>query len=284
MSTKVWTTICGVAIMGPVALIFVLKGSDSPESGPLTAQPSDTVQGKPLATPRGFGSHKTTEQMVYHKWSTGFVQRILYGEAYNILDPTSFAVLNYDDPFALTASEVFEFSASFDIIQAVGKGRDHFYLLGTADSGDSVIERWKKANVGTPGGSSYAMKRTELFRGTSLGEISGIGVDHQGRFLMLLHGEPAVISKMSLPSGQPITTVYNSIQIPELNDFSGGLFPRLHYAQGITWTINASGDFVLLNDPDDDGIMNSWSVFDHDTYWNNFSYTVWSDDFITQQP
>ncbi len=69
---------------------------------------------------------------------------MVFGRRFNG-DPRSFAALNYLTSYSVYPEECYQFTTSFDITLAAAWGRDHFYLVGVADSGEEVIEQWKKA-------------------------------------------------------------------------------------------------------------------------------------------
>lgn len=227
--------------------------------------------------------------------SEGLRQEIVYGSSLDANDPTRLNVLNYSPWHAFDImrepSETYQFSASFEILCARAKTRDHFYVAGRAPNGDDVIERWKRANIAPPpgGGEAYVMQRKELYRGAGvLDTVTTLGVDHQARYLLIIHGDnPIRLSKMMLPAGGTPTTIYTSTQIPALAMNPIGVFQRRHAVQGVIWTIEGTDEdgliqYVLMFDADDNGVIESFSSLGAGTYFDHYSVTsgVWVDTFL----
>lgn len=218
--------------------------------------------------------------------SPTFKQTVFYGAAYDAADPTRLLVMNYSDISLFEPDATYEFSASFEIVNVVPRTRDHFYIIGRSGIGEDIIERWKKANLGG-GGGEYLMQRKEIFRGMQLAGIKEVGVDHLGRFLLVIHATPNIISKIELPDGQPITIVYNVTQVPALATMSTptGLFPRLHPTEGLVWTLEGfdftdPGARILFYDQDDNGTLDAWTAFSEASYYSQYSPDDWLDDFV----
>ena len=174
------------------------------------------------------------------------------------------------------------FSASFDIDMVTAAGKDWFYLKGTADNGDVVFEQWKKKPIGLPPNVSYVMKKTELYRGNALGEIHTFGVDPERRFLLIIHGEPKMLSLLSLSPGHSVSTLFTSSLIPHLQSEVSIIAPADHVTAGRVWKIlgDYSGNRTLLFDPENDGVFNSWQTYSKDDYWYEFPLEDWINDFL----
>lgn len=254
------------------------------------AQATELI-GNPLASVTGFSGKRPAYI------TQDVVQYYEFGYAFNPEDGTHFVVHN-GPPYATRGSlvepivtESFEFTASFDIVAVTAKTRDHYYIAGY-DGHDDVVEKWKKANVATPGGSSgsYVMKRAQLLRG-DMGRIEAIAVDHLARFVLIVHGgAQKIVSRMSLPGGGAVTQVVSASQVPELAASVFSLFPRKHAAEGIIWTLeapfplpNGVRDYILLYDGEDDGVINNWLVLSDGDYFGLYSTfsSQWMDWFMS---
>ena len=288
----------GIAVVGlAVGLVAACNEEAAQESGSQSAQTADSLE--PGIQDEGdvlVGQAVTTGisqvfQPVYR--STSSTQEIAYGKQYDADDPTKFVVRNRQAVAQQwTIAGEFEFSASFDIVRVDSARQDLFYVLGIASTGDSVIERWKKANIGIPGGQqTYSLKRTELYRGTSLSNIRTIAADPDNRYLLVLHGTSTMtLSRMTLPNGQPIVTLYDSTAIPHLGGVSR-LFVMQHNSEGRIWTLESlsaspqpSRDRTLIWDYNNDGAMDAWSTMTYLDYNAQYGASAapgtWLDDFV----
>ena len=263
--------------------------SGSSVSGP-KASPSSLLAGT-LVSPILLNEKLTGWEASYSV--SGHIQRMAYGVRYNG-DPKSFAVLNYQyayDPFPQT---VYDFSASFDICLSEARSKDHFYVVGIADSGEEVIERWKKAPV-VPGpgggGGGYVLKRKEIYRGALLNGIRSLGVDPDTQFLLVHHDNPARISKVMISDGQ-IVPVVDSLLVPEIESKCRSfLYPRDHLNGDRIWTLEtmpqmgpgADRLFTLFSDYNKDGVIDNWYTETSYPYLQIFKppgASVWADLFL----
>lgn len=210
-------------------------------------------------------------------------------------DPNVFVVLDYNDqsnPFLPT--NTWEYSTSYEVIDARPKGHDVFYLVGKESGGEYLLERWKekKSVLGTKVrkvvSGNLGFSRMEVYRGTSLGQIATIGVDPGGRYLLILHGSPRKLSVMNLATGST-SVLYDDAAVPELDMSLPSLFPRLHVAEGMVWTLEGlyfpampDNEKVLFYDYEDDGVLDSWAVYSGPDYLSVYGMdqAVWSDWFI----
>jgi len=191
------------------------------------------------------------------------------------------------------STNAWEYSASFDLLSVSTSGAQHFHVLGRAGS-DYVVERWK-FGVGEDYGSlrpgtSPAMKRKELYRGDALGEIREIGADPERRYLLLVHGSPATVSRVSLPTGTPIVRLYQSSLIPNL-EYVTGIYPRQHFVEGRVWILETfessspTSARTLLKDHDNDGTVDGWQSPISSQEWNAFAFDdpdAWDGDFVIE--
>jgi len=183
----------------------------------------------------------------------------------------------------------YAFNAAFDVARLVSGqfAPDKFYLLGNSDTGDAVIQHWKKRPVSLPGGGGYVMKRIELYRGKGLGEIHTMGVDLSGDYLLLIHDDPVKVSQLSLPGGAQ-QVIFDSVQLPVLDFLRGAesVYPRQHSTEGKIWIARMyrntdptipglpSGLFYDLNN---DGAFDSWAGPIYQSDWEALGYDqdVW---------
>lgn len=227
---------------------------------------------------------------VWSEYSASSRQKYQYGAILDDADPTQFLLVN-EYPTNPGKDHSFLYSASFNIDFVDSGDRDVFYIVGSVQgSSDLVLERWThKSKVAPIGGGApkYYMKRSQLYAGTSLGNIMAIAVSPDDSFLLLLHGSPVTLSKMTLPSGTPIQGIYDESTIPELRMNAPLLWPELHRTEGIVWTLEESaplpglnnpGDRVMFRDFDQDGTIDVWSVVDRMTYERDY---LESPDWIT---
>ena len=244
----------------------------------------EPINGRSLSIPEGWSD------AVLAYLAPDMRQEFTYGSMYDPKNPTHLVVFNYipsgTDLILPEPTEIFEFSAPFEILCVRAKTKDHFYVAGRTDLGDDIIERWKKALTAISGSSPYVMQRMELYRGPLLGGTKSIGIDHEERYLHLLHGSPTKLSKMALPAGTP-AVLYNNTQIPQLRMDPISVFQRRHMTLGIVWTVegdypDGSSEYVLFFDPNDDGVMDSWSAMDSSSYFPQYSVSagVWQDVFM----
>jgi len=226
--------------------------------------------------------------LVHHDELSGAVQMIAYGSSLNPSEPNWLRIRNYPFLVGSPHDEEFFFSAPFDVIDVAPKPkkRDFFYVLGQSGA-EFIIQRWKRKPVttggfGGPPAGGYLMLRTEVFRGTNLGEIKRIVADHQSRSLLIVHGDPLEISRMSLPDAV-VTHLTGIKQFPELEDWRGGVVAARHYNASILFTLGVIPNFLVGEDIDDDSHIDQWFVLDHDTYHILYGRSQIIDDFKTNQ-
>jgi len=181
---------------------------------------------------------------------------------------------------------LYDFTTSYTIRSVVSQTLDKFVIHGVADNGDGILERWIVKKVAQPGnpwsqGGPLTMTRTELYRGSSLGTIAEVGADPDGRFVLVAHGSPAKLSKLSLTTGHPITTLFTVAQIPFLADVYG-MVPMQHLSEGRLWFVEqkASRDVLVLHDLTNDGVFESWEVLPGLDWESRYAGPVWADDFV----
>jgi hypothetical protein len=288
-----------VAFVSTVALVsYLMGGACTASTGAETAETATSSDGESDVTGRAVTSHSVGWQPVYVGQASS--QSIQYGRALDPGDPTQLLLKNelMDEATGQWSSETFEFAASFEIIHVSSAKQDRLYLLGLTGTGESVIERWKRGTTkaGTLGGGGgtlgYVMKRTELYRGATLGVIRWIGADPLERYILLIHGSGAggaTLSRMTLPSGQSIQPLWNANQVPNLKYITGG-YPQNHLSQGRLWILSVFGTNdplvpeqrrTILYDSEDDGILDSTLTVD-EMGWEAMGYTqdVWDGDFV----
>jgi len=198
--------------------------------------------------------------------------------------PSEFAVIEktFDAQTATWSASTFVYSAAFDIELVVGADKNLFFLKGKASSGDDVIQKWKRKLIAFQQQTYYIILKTELYRGSTLGDISGLNADPEGRFVLLLHGSPLQISKLDLASGFNISTLYASTDIPHLLTNPYLIAPRNHISSGRVWKIlgDSTRYRTLLFDQDYDGNFESWQTYTAQDYTNLYPLDDWTDDFL----
>jgi hypothetical protein len=216
-----------------------------------------------------------------------------FGRFHDPSDPRYLLIVN-GDPFssisnlgAAQVGDILIFSASFDIVAVQAKTKNHYIVAGHDGSVD-IIERWKEANVALlGGGSQLTLKRTTLFRG-DLGGIQSIGIDHLGRYLIIVHGSPTVVSRMALPGGNPVALL-SGATIPQLNVTMDSVYPRQHATSGVIWTLEPLGPqlngdhyFTLLFDNQDDGVIDAHEMISYSDYRSYYppGTPAWTDCFL----
>jgi len=229
-----------------------------------------------------------------------FVQSVLYGTRYNHQTPTCFLLRGSKRDAATgvwTATE-WEFSASYEILRVSANRRDRFYLWGKAPNGDDVIEFWKRKKIAMPGSPpTYQVLRNELYRGTNLAPVHTIGADYEQRYLLIAHGDPAKVSRMELPGGSPITTVFDAAVNPGLDALKlmSLATPRQHLSEGRLWILESwdhqdpsytYAPRAVLYDTQNDGQLDSWLCPLTESDWSNLGYDddVWDGDFVNKLP
>ena len=176
----------------------------------------------------------------------------------------------------------YRYSAAFDMEHVCAKSKDIFFVLGKADNGDTVVERWT-AIYRADGDPAIAprMKRTAVYSDSGFDSIEAIGADPEGRFLLVLHGSPRKLVKIQVPSGVVEDVVTQGV-LPALATMS--MFsPWQHISDGRLWVLTDSTDslHVLLRDADNDGEFDFTTVLT-ESEWLAAGYRgpVWLDDFL----
>jgi hypothetical protein len=187
------------------------------------------------------------------------------------------------------ADESYSFPVPFEVSFVQAKTRDRFYGAGRLSSGEDLVVRWSRrlrsGALDAPGATGpYSLQRKELFRG-ALGGVRAIGVDHEDRFLLLLHGTPTRLARLELPEGGTPTTLFTSAQIPELEMRCAGLFPSRHVRDGLVWTVEdqtpfGRDEYVLFFDAEDDGTIDSWRALDRHAYFAEYGPEKRTDSFL----
>lgn len=193
-----------------------------------------------------------------------------------------------------------EHSASFKIDRVVTRISNELYLSGVARNGDLVIEQWivtpqtgavlpvrpaAETGIGVPfstpplttqiqGDGAFipppqrqdrsVTVKTELYRGSELGEIVSMAVDPDGRFLLVLtsgsHGLVQFDLHDSTPTGPAYQTICSPSTLPEIQQVKS-IYPAAH-ENGIRMFIMAPRYMdgvipknVVLLDDDNDGVF-----------------------------
>ena len=128
--------------------------------------------------------------------------------------------------------------------------------------------------------TGFYMAKKELYRGQALGDIRAIAAGPSGDYLLVIHGDgPVTLSKMGVPSGQPITTVYTSTTVPHLGGERLSLFPRVHAQDGLVWTLEAmdvnwAGQWTMFYDSNQNGTITSWVTLDMAQYEARYTHNA----------
>jgi len=196
------------------------------------------------------------------------------------------STLSLEDSFVNSSgdgydTETNDLQASFSIKSIASSELNKLYVAGVADNGDSVVESWRiRKKTAVLGGSPILTALgTEIYRGQGLGVIAAIGVDPDSRFLMLLHGSPAQVSKMSLSSGHSATSV--AAGFPFLDEAS--FMSRMQHAtEGRLWFVQSltNSDILILSDLTNDGNFETSAILTADEWKAAYYGTVWVNDFI----
>ena len=128
------------------------------------------------------------------------------------------------------------------------------------------------------------MKRIELYRGKSLGEIHTMGIDLSGNYLLLIHDGPAKVTQLLLPSATQ-NLVYDSAQLPALDFLRGAesAYPRQHTTEGRVWIVrmykNTDPSIPglprgLFYDFNNDGVLDSWAGPIYQSDWEALGYNL----------
>lgn len=203
-----------------------------------------------------------------------------------------------ETPSSTWYSQTQELSASFHIIDSRTRHDQELYVAGLYTTGESTIEQWtfthppKYSAAGAYIPISQrrlpTVRRSVLYRGTSLGAIRSLEPDPQGRFLMILSHSPRALYKMSLQSPFPTETLHTTASLPALSSIVTVHY-AVHLVEGIKfvltkklrWQHSADGPFdtnqfvVFLNDPNDDGIFDAPITVDTISWVNYKSMSNW---------
>jgi hypothetical protein len=240
---------------------------------------------EPLMQP---GSQQSNHWRVATSIEHSSQQWLGWEDVYYPSDPRLLTVLNRTEiDNARWGDVTHDYSTFYDIELVGASKRDWFYLVGTADNQDVVIERWKKKQVNQGGGSGPPVFiRSELYRGAGLGTIRALGIDPGNRFLILVHGQPALLSKLTIGSGNPISTLYTEAVIPDLG-MVGAIFVRLHESGSRIWTLERfplSSTRTLLFDDNNDGSIDGVEAAVPYAYYNDYyPPETFTNDFVHWQ-
>jgi len=278
----------GGIMMACVALLVSLRGWSGEEgptsSGPSAASPLSSCE-VPMSENYIEGSSCTVDsgRLTVRVSIDGTAQQWL---AYGDWDPRTLTVLNRTWDTNAWIDSGYEFTVAFDLQIVRASKRDWFYLAGVSDSGETVIEKWKRKLSSVPAGGQPIYTRTELYRGTALSSIKAMGVDPDNRFLLFVHGTPAILSRMDLGSGHPISFgIYSASTIPDLESVRS-MFARQHLVLGRLWTLDrvqagSSSKSVLIDSDNDTHFETVVGLLDYVVYINTYPSEDFSDDFVT---
>lgn len=248
-----------------------MVGIDDP-SGPLASSDSSLVM-------IDAANELTTETLVAGRKTRGvgmaggvpsyisntFMESAIFGAS--LTDPKTVVIRQKNLLNGAWVNSDFIFSTSYEVEQSAPMGKGLFYFLGTAPGGECVIERWKRRLVGMPGSGQLVFSRKEIYRGTSLGTVASFGTDPENRFLLVLHGSPRTLSKISLSPGNAVIPIYDSSVIPMLDDDICCIQAFDYAAIGRIWGLLAlNGGYVVLRDTDNDGGFETWEELSSDDY------------------
>ena len=182
------------------------------------------------------------------------------------------------------------FRASFEILYVATERRDRFFLLGRVERADGsdefVIERWNARRLplrgrDEPSGEALpdvAMERTEIYRGTELGALTGVGADPDGRFLLLAAHRPGRVVALS-PDGST-EVLFHESEIAHLASVDM-LTPTQHRTLGRVWMLEGGARWTLLIDADGDGAFESFETLTAAEWDARHAFSSdWVDDFL----
>ena len=158
------------------------------------------------------------------------------------------------------------------ICDGTSKNLNTLSVAGTYEAtGLSTIEKWV-VTYGS-GLTATSVQRVVLFQGSNLGFIRSIAVDHdmQRMFILTHNSEVYRLASLAGALASPVR-VYDAVSLPALVD-ANGLTYGDHASGGPKWIVSATGasHAILLNDPDDDGVIDSTTNLTS-TQWKNGGY------------
>lgn len=164
-------------------------------------------------------------------------------------------------------------SASFDIAWVavrVTEEIDALYVAGTYETDLNTIEKWMFTYGSEP---LPRVRRSVLYQGSDLGNIASLALSPSGQFLFFVTYNPAKVYRIPNTELSTPTLVADEHTIQELG--TGPIWTlrrRIHVTEGPkymladdrygpTRDLPSNAWVITLNDPDDDGAVDSHSVF-----------------------
>ncbi len=205
---------------------------------------------------------------------------------------------------------------AYQFVSACARHANEFYVCGFTQDGDAVVERWEispeqggyntvrelsGSHVGTPAplsGVNLAIRgmfqppeeriheppvRTTLYQGPDLREIRSMAVDPEGRFLLIL-ADHKIFRIEDIQFTPTVVLVHDSDQIPEL-EYVSRVSVMLHATEGRIYRLYSNREApslvdVVLRDPDNDGLFDTWDVLTREEYQSAYGDpSVWLDDY-----
>ncbi len=194
------------------------------------------------------------------------------------------------------------YSVSYDIAGVAPRTPSDIFVFGHQLDGASIVERWSFSKVGggyyasrsvasVPVGTPYVTPptsvelvgmfvdptarevvpptRRRVYSGTSLGVIRGLGVDPDGRYLLLFGGDsPATaVYRVELTSPSTPTLRYDAATMPELTN-AAFLTPFDHDVLGRIFISGTLGHpwNVVLYDVQNDGTIDTEDIYSEDLF------------------
>ncbi len=266
---------------------FLGRFSVSPNAG--SSLENEARRSEPLErTSTSKGTEFSSESGAYPLFiSNDYVQAVEL-EAWRFLTLTNYEVLD-------GVSAGFEYSVSFDVALLASSGPDSLVLTGSAPNGDTIIESWRFSPVegswyasrqypnpippigtaitGVPQAVTGVLgayvplaqrprgnprvARSEVYRGTSMGDIRCMAADPEGRFLLVISNQD-VIYQLDL-STLAVSTLYDSQDIAGIGSLDA--ISRIHRPDiGRIWHLfvdlgSVDDPSVVLFDLDNDGVF-----------------------------
>ena len=209
-------------------------------------------------------------------------------------------------------------STSFSIQSVSARFANDFFVHGVSATGVDIIERWVVTPVrgairptrapATAIGVAYVtpsitfsvvgdqfveptarssrprVKRTEVYRGTSVGSIRSIAADPDGRYLLLLEGLAGDLYSLDILSGGGATPLFTAAQIPDL-EFTSSLSAMQHESYGrvfmsaMSFVPEVLTGVSLLFDFNNDGVFDSFDSLTRSQHKLIYPLSSWTSDF-----